>query len=149
MRPATSNRMLEHLRIRAATSLLALFCYCAPASAITIDGLAYEAEKDQLVMTIYYRGTNEDHRFTVQWTECNRLDDERSQILGLLIDSQPNDLARQEFTQELKVDLAGFTCRPAKVTIRTSAGYFMSVDVPAPKKNTSNSPARDSRTAAP
>jgi hypothetical protein len=55
------------------------------------------------------------------------------QILGLLVDNQPNDLARQEFTRPLRIDLRDFSCRPAKVTIRTSAGFFTSVDVPAPK----------------
>lgn len=147
MRRATSGRLLQHLSISAAASLLALI-YCTPAAAVTVNGLTYDAEKNQLVMTIYYRGTNPDHAFSVQWAECDRLDDERSQILGLLIDSQPNDLARQEFTQEFKVDLASFSCRPAKVTIRTSAGFFMSVDVPeAQHKNTPSSAGREARNA--
>jgi hypothetical protein len=142
-----SGRSLQHLRLWAAGSLLALF-YCTPASAITVNGLIYDAEKDQLVMTIAYRGTNADHEFSVQWAECDRLDDERSQILGLLIDNQANDLARQEFTKQFEVELAGFTCRPAKVTIRTSDMFFISVDVPAaPKKNAPDSTGREARNA--
>lgn len=132
MRRATSGRLLQHSRVRlwALGSLLALCCSMA-ATAITVDALHYDAANDQLVMTIAYRGTNPDHKFTVQWDECKRLDDERSQILGLLIDSQPDDLARQNFTTPFKIDLRDFPCRPARVTIRTSAGFFMSVDVPA------------------
>ena len=147
MRRATS--LVQHLRLWAACSLLALL-YCTPASAITVTALTYDAAENQLVMTIAYRGTNPDHKFSVEWSECKPLDEARSQILGLLVDSQPNDLARQEFTRELKVDLTTFTCRPAQVTIRTSAGFFISVDVPAaPKQGTPNSPRTDARNVAP
>ncbi|HEY0683178.1 MAG TPA: hypothetical protein VGD45_12675 [Steroidobacter sp.] len=138
MRRATS------LRIWAACFLLGLL-HSLPASAVTVTALAYDATEDQLVMTIAYRGTHENHDFTVQWTECKRLDDARSQILGLLVDSAPNDLARQNFTKQVKVDLTSFTCRPSKVTIRTSAGFFASVDVPPPPKK--QSPLSEARNA--
>lgn len=147
MHRAAWDRSLQHLRLWIACSLLAL-CYSAPASAVTVPHIAYDAAKDQLVMTIAYRGTNEAHRFSVQWTECKRLDDERSQILGVLVDSQADDLARQEFTQQLEVSLKDFACRPARVTIRTSIGFFTSVDVPArPKENTPIPPESNARNA--
>ncbi|HEY0939316.1 MAG TPA: hypothetical protein VGE08_04375 [Steroidobacter sp.] len=151
MRRATSGRLLQRSRTRVSLwvccSLLAL-CYSTAASAISVTALRYDAAKDQLVMTIAYRGTNPDHKFSVQWDECKRLDDERSQILGLLLDSQPDDLARQNFTTSLKIDLRDFPCRPAKVTIRTSAGFFMSVDVPAPPGDgTPDSPSAEARNA--
>lgn len=134
MRRSTSGRLLQLSRTRisiwVSCALLALL-YGATASAITVNALRYDAAKDQLLMTIAYRGTNPDHKFSVQWDECKRLDDERSQILGLLIDSQPDDLARQNFTTPFKIDLRDFPCRPAKVTIRTSAGFFSSVEIPA------------------
>ena len=108
-----------------------------PALAVTVTALSYDPAEDQLVMTVAYRGTHENHDFSVQWNECKRLDDARSEILGLLVDSAADDLARQNFTKQVKVDLEGFNCRPAKVTIRTSAGFFATVDVPpAPKKQT-------------
>ena len=147
MRRATSGRLSQHLRTWAACSLLALF-YCTPASAIVVNKLTYDAENDQLVVIVAYRGSNPDHKFSVQWDECTRLDDERLQILGLLVDSEPDDRALQEFTKELKVDLKSFSCRPAKVTIRTSAGFFMSVDIPAAKKKGAPStPGPDARNA--
>jgi hypothetical protein len=148
MRRATSGR-LQHSRLSllATSFLLALLC-ALPALAIIVDGLRYDAARDQLVMTIAYRGTNPDHRFSVQWDDCKRLDDERSQILGLLIDSQPKDLARQEFKTPFKIDLRDFSCRPARVTIRTSAGFFMSVDIPArPGDGTLDSPSAEARNA--
>lgn len=145
MRRASSARMFAPLRLWVTCLLLASF-YGAPASAISVNRLTYDAAEDQLILLIAYRGTNPDHKFSVEWTECKRLDDERSEILGLLVDNQPDDLARQEFTQVLKVDLTSFTCRPSKVTIRTSAGFFTSVDVPAAPKN-KTAPVSDARNA--
>jgi hypothetical protein len=127
---------------------IAALLYLAPAWAISVTALTYDPSGDQLVMTIAYRGTNADHQFNVQWDKCTRLDDERMQILGLLIDSQPNDLARQEFTKPMRIDLRNFSCRPAKVTIRTSAGFFTSVDIPPAKtKGSSPLPASEPRNA--
>src|SRR5687768_6481826 len=110
MRPAhirrvTSPGLLSYLRPLAACLLLALF-YGAPASAININQLTYDEDKDELVMVIAYRGTNKDHQFSVEWTECRRLDDERSQILGILVDNQANDRALEEFKTEFRFDLA-------------------------------------------
>jgi len=125
MRRAASGRLV-HLRIWVAC--LAALLYVAPAAAISVTALTYDPAKDQLVMTIAYRGTNPDHQFKVQWDKCTRLDD------------QPEDLARQEFTRPMRINLRDFSCRPAKVTIRTSAGFFTSVDVPAPKTKWSPTP---------
>jgi hypothetical protein len=139
MRRVTSARLVAGI---------AALLYVATAAAIAVTKLSYDAPKDQLVMTIAYRGTNPDHQFRVQWDKCAKLDEERMQILGLLIDDQPNDLARQEFTKPMRIDLRDFTCRPSKVTIKTSAGFFTSVDVPAPKTKWSPpQPGSDPRNA--
>lgn len=139
MRRATLGRLV---------ACIAALLYVAPAAAILVTALTYDPAKDQLVMTIAYRGTNPDHEFRVQWDKCARLDDERMQILGLLIDSQPNDLARQDFTKPMRINLRDFSCRPSKVTIRTSAGFFTSVDIPAPKTKWSPpQPGSDPRNA--
>ena len=133
---------------RFVASLFALL-YLAPALATTVTGLSYDARKDQLVMTLAYRGTNPDHQFSVQWDACKKLDDERMQIFGLLVDSQPNDRALQEFTKLKRIDLRDFSCRPSKVTIRTSAGFFTSVDIPAAKTKGSSSPPQSEPRNAP
>ena len=129
MRRATLGRIVHSLPTYL-VACLAAWLYAAPAAAIAVTAISYDPATDQLVMTIAYRGTNPDHEFTVQWDECRRLGTERMEILGLLIDSQPNDLARQEFTKPLRIDLKDFSCRPATVTIRTSAGFFASVNIP-------------------
>lgn len=146
MRRATLGRLVQHLRIWVAC--FAALLYVAPAAAVSVTALTYDPDKDQLVLTIAYRGTNPDHQFNVQWDACKKLDEERMQILGLLVDNQPDDLARQEFTKPMRIDLRDFGCRPAKVTIRTSAGFFTSVDVPAAKtKGSSNAPDAEPRNA--
>lgn len=133
-----SGRLVQHLRLWVVS--IAALLYLTPAAAITVTALTYDPGKDQLILTINYRGTNPDHQFNVQWDTCKKLDEERMQILGLLVDNQPNDLARQDFTKPMRIDLRDFSCRPAKVTIRTSAGFFTSVDVPAAKTKGSTSP---------
>jgi hypothetical protein len=139
---------MRRVTLRRLVACIAALLYLAPAWAISVTALTYDPSGDQLVMTIAYRGTNADHQFNVQWDKCTKLDAERMQILGLLIDSQPNDLARQEFTKPLRIDLRNFSCRPAKVTIRTSAGFFTSVDIPPAKtKGSSPLPASEPRNA--
>jgi len=141
MRRATPGRFLQLLRIWVAC--FAALLYVAPAAAVTVTAMAYDPVKDRLVLTIAYRGTNPDHKFEVQWQQCSRLDDRRMQILGLLVDNQPNDLARKEFSAPLHIDLQDFTCRPAKMTIRTSTGLFNSIDIPA-QKTKGSSPQSES-----
>lgn len=131
-------------RVASAIALFALL-FGAPAWAVNVSSLVYDAAEDQLILTIAYRGTHANHNFSVQWDECKRLDDQRSQILGLLVDSAPDDLARKDFRTQIEVDLASFPCRPSKVTIRTSAGLFTSVDIPPQKK--ALPPTADARNA--
>src|SRR5687768_9219889 len=108
MRRATLGRLVTSLRIWVAC--FAALLYVAPAAAVSVTALSYDAGKDQLVLTIAYRGTNPDHKFTVQWDACKKLSDERMQIFGLLVDSQPDDLARQDFTKPMHIDLRDFSC---------------------------------------
>lgn len=139
MRRATLGRFVQYLRI-CLVACLAAVLYVAPAAAVSITALSYDPGKDQLVMTIAYRGTNPDHEFTVQWDACKRRGDERMEIFGLLVDSQPNDLARQEFKKPLRIELRDFTCRPSTATIRTSAGFFASVNIPPSPRTRGSQP---------
>lgn len=117
----------------AAVVAVSLF-YHAAALATNFTSVEYDEESDKLIVVIAYRGTHDGHQFSVQWGECRPLDDERSQIYGLLVDSDPMDRAHQEFVHRLEIDMSTFSCRPARVTLRTAAGFNRSIDVPAPKK---------------
>lgn len=103
------------------------------AEAANIVGLSYEAQSDSLVIQIVYRGTHPDHQFSVEWAQCRQFD-QGAQILGLLVDSDPKDPAREDFSKVLRISLAQQSCRPAQVIIRTDAGFLRSVDVPAARR---------------
>jgi len=118
-----------------ATAALVALVYHTAASATNFTSVAYDEKADKLIINIAYRGTHENHNFRIQWDECRRLDDERFQIHGLLIDSDPMDLARQDFSKTLEIDLASHPCRPARLTVRTASGFNRSLDIPKPKKN--------------
>jgi hypothetical protein len=114
--------------------------YGAAAVAHNVTSVKYDKENDKLIIEIAYRGTHENHHFSVQWGECRQLDDERKQTYGLLVDSDPMDPARQNFTKILELDMASFPCRPARATIRTATGFNRSVDIPAVTKVQSSKP---------
>ncbi len=116
-----------------ATAAIASLIYAAAAPATNFTSVVYDEKLDVLVIKIAYRGTNADHHFSIQWDECRRLNDEQSQISGLLVDSDPMDRAMQEFSEVLEIDMATYPCRPAKVTVRTATGFNRSVDVPKAK----------------
>jgi len=103
------------------------------AKAANIVGLNYDAQSDSLVIQIVYRGTHPDHQFSIEWAQCRQFD-RGAQILGLLVDSDPKDPAREDFSKVLTISLAQQACRPAQVTIKTDAGFWRSVDVPAPRR---------------
>lgn len=107
--------------------------YHAQVGATNFTSVIYDEKEDKLVITIAYRGTHDRHQFSIAWGECRRLDDDRFQTYGLLVDSDPMDSARQDFSKVLEVDMASYPCRPARVTVRTAAGFIRSLDIPKPK----------------
>lgn len=125
------NRWRSSLLLAAASAALA---YSLEATAHNFTSLVYDEKTDTLVVAIAYRGTHEDHEFSIEWGECRRLDDDRSQIYGLLVDSDPWDHARQNFTKVLKINMRTHSCRPSKLTLRTAAGFNRTVNVPKAKK---------------
>ena len=136
---------LNKLKIVACAALLTL---AFNAGATNILELKYDEKLDQLVLLIAFRGTHADHRFTLNWDECRDygFDDAEHQISATLTDSDPSDRADTEFKRTMKVPLASFECRPAKVTIRTTANFFRTVLVPErpARISTSPPPASDS-----
>ena len=113
---------------------IACLLYHAAAAAANFTSLTYDEKADKLIIAIAYRGTHENHAFSIQWGECRQLDDGRQETYGLLVDSDPMDLARQDFFKVLKIDMMSFPCRPARITLRTAEGFRRSIDLPAPKE---------------
>ncbi len=92
----------------------------------------YDARKDQLVVTIFYRGTSPDHAFTLKWGQCKEpRDGGVREIAAEVLDSQWDDVASQDFKKTTKFSLQDLTCRPAKVTLRTAPRFVYTLQIPA------------------
>ena len=114
--------------------------YHVPVGATNFASIIYDEKEDKLLITIAYRGTHDSHQFSIAWGECRRLDDDRFQTYGLLVDSDPMDIARQNFSKVLEVDMASHPCRPARLTLRTATGFNRSLDIPKPKPKPKQKP---------
>jgi hypothetical protein len=122
-----------NVKIWVLCSAAVLSAFVAPAPhADTFSSVFYDPNKNELVVTIVYGGTNPDHQFSVQWGACQSLGDDGSghQIVGEVLDSQWNDAAQHTFTKTLHFSLAGLNCRPATVTLRTAPRFEYTLQVP-------------------
>lgn len=93
----------------------------------TFGPVHYDPKSDQLIVTILYAGTNPDHRFTVQWGQCRKLEQQGApvnQITLSLLDNQYLDQARKSYTKTVRVPVGTLSCRPARVTLRTSPFFY-------------------------
>jgi hypothetical protein len=103
-----------------------------PAAADNFAKVFYNAQTDELVVTMKYRGTNPDHTFSLQWGDCRTPADARiPEIVADVNDSQYQDVARQDFKTTTRFSLASVTCRPAKLTLRTAPRFYYVLQIPA------------------
>jgi hypothetical protein len=103
--------------------------------AVRADNFAnvrYSRQTDKLVVTMLYRGTNPNHRFSLKWGPC-----QANQSEGLagataeVLDDQYDDAAEQDFSKTVRFSLAGMPCpRPASVTLRTAPRFFYTLTIP-------------------
>jgi hypothetical protein len=114
-------------------ALLASIVMVSNAHAVNVLSMSYESNTDELLLKVAYRGTHDKHTFSLAWDECHdyAFAGAKYQLMANLVDSEPNDKAEREFTQDLRFSLAGIECRPAKVTIRTAPGFNRTIVVPA------------------
>ena len=107
------------------------------ASADRIGNAYFDAHKDQLVVTMFYRGTNSKHRFSLKWGRCRKPSAGGvSEIVADVLDSQWQDAARRPFKETTRFSLADLGCRPAKITLRAAPRSNFSLRIPvaiAPK----------------
>jgi hypothetical protein len=92
----------------------------------------YEEQTDRLVVTMIYRGTNPNHKFTLKWGECQA--NQSGSLPGAtaeVLDDQFDDMAQQDFTKTVRLSLAGMPCsRPASVTLRTAPRFYYTLTIP-------------------
>ena len=111
---------------------IALMTDTAVVMAANFGPVRYDANSDQLIVTMIYDGTNPNHQFSVQWGPCRKLDQPaRQTIEASILDDQWNDAATKTYTETVKVPLATLSCRPATVTLRSPPDFYTSVDIPA------------------
>jgi hypothetical protein len=104
-------------------------------TAVRADNFAnvyYDARKDQIVVTMVYRGTNPDHTFSLKWGQCKESADGSSrEIVAEVLDSQWQDVATQNFKKTTRFSLDDLPCRPAKLTLRTAPRFYYTLKIPA------------------
>jgi hypothetical protein len=97
----------------------------------------YEPRKDQLVVTMFYRGTNPDHTFSLQWGPCkDGADGSPREIEASVLDSQWQDAAEHEFRRTTRFSLAGLACRPVTLTLRTAPRFYYTLQIPTKPRST-------------
>jgi hypothetical protein len=118
--------------------LLGSFATGAPfdvAHGDTFSGVSYDAEQDELVVTMAYRGTNPDHSFSLKWGPCQTSANAgEPEIVAEVLDSQWQDAARQPFKKTTRFGLADLPCRPVKLTLRTAPRFYVTLRIPAQKR---------------
>ena len=122
--------------IRAPLVILALtIATITAARADSFGPVYYNPRTNEILVIIYYRGTNPNHYFSIQWRRCRKLHGQlhgrapRAINLGIL-DDQGNDAARRPYTKLVKVPLTGVSCLPATVTLWTSPNQYQSIKIP-------------------
>jgi hypothetical protein len=92
----------------------------------------YDSRTDQLVVTMFYRGTNPDHTFSLKWGQCAKSKDGSGLTVDAeVLDSQWQDAAQQNYKKTTRFDLNDVPCRPARLTLRTAPRFYSVVQIPA------------------
>ena len=114
------------------TSVAAACIFALSARADNFGKVYYDKKKDQLVVTMLYRGTNPNHKFSLKWGECQA--DQSGDLPGVtveVLDDQFDDQEQQDYTKTQHFSLAGLPCRPASVTLRTAPRFFYTLTIPS------------------
>jgi hypothetical protein len=116
----------------ARTAAISLTLAAPGLHAASFSSAHYDSKTDELVVTLNYGGSNPDHQFSIQWGQCQPLGDDgaQHQIAAQVLDSQWNDDEQQTFTKTVRFSLAGVSCRPATVTLRTAPRFEYTLHIP-------------------
>jgi hypothetical protein len=99
------------------------------ARADNFGGVRFDKLRDQLFITMLYRGTNPNHTFSVKWGECQT--EPSANVTAEVLDDQFDDPEEQDFTKTFAVSLRDLPCpRPATLTLRTAPRFFYTLTIP-------------------
>jgi hypothetical protein len=104
----------------------------APAAhADSFSKVYYDAQTDQLVVVMRYRGTNPDHTFSLKWGKCAESHHGEPPAVSVeVLDDQWLDQAQRDFKKMTRFGLAELPCRPARVTLRTAPRFIYTLTIP-------------------
>jgi hypothetical protein len=109
----------------------ALFSFGAEAD--DFGRVRYDAQADQLVVTMIYRGSNPNHAFSIKWGKCQA--HQSGDLPGVtleVLDDQFADPARQDYKKTVRFSLADLPCpRPVKITLQTAPRFFYTLTIPS------------------
>ena len=92
----------------------------------------YDAQTDQLVVTMIYRGSNPNHAFSLKWRKCQA--HQSGDLTGVtveVLDDQFDDPAQQDYRKTVRFSLAELPCpRPVKLSLRTAPRFFYTLTIP-------------------
>jgi len=129
---SADRRSADRPGARPALFGLAVAMLATTARADNFANVHYDARKDQIVVTMIYRGTNPDHTFSLKWGQCKESADGSSrEIVAEVLDSQWRDAAAQDFKKTTRFSLDNLKCRPVKLTLRTAPRFYYTLQIPA------------------
>jgi hypothetical protein len=115
-----------------ALAAASLYLDTSPALAANFVSARYEADTDELVVTLAYRGTHPDHEFSIEWGACKTDGAPGNMTLSARVtDREWNDLARRDFIKTVRFSLRDVHCRPSTITLFTPPQFSISVTIPA------------------
>jgi hypothetical protein len=102
------------------------------ARADNFGNVRYDRQTDQLFVTMLYRGTNPNHKFSVNWGECQTDPNKNgSPVTAEVLDDQYKDPERRDFKKTFAVSLRDLPCpRPVTLTLRTAPRFFYTLTIP-------------------
>ena len=108
----------------------AAFLLCRPVRADDFGRVYFDKKNDRLVITMLYRGTNPNHKFSLKWGRCEA--QQSGNLPGVtveVLDDQYEDAAQQDFKKTMHFSLANLPCRPALVTLRSAPRFFYTLTI--------------------
>jgi hypothetical protein len=125
-------RFLAHCAVSSMMIGFFVGVFADSAQADTFSRVTYDSRKDELVITMRYRGTNPDHTFSLRWGPCEEsADGPLREIVVEVLDSQRQDEERTDFKKTTRFGLTDLSCRPAALTLRTAPRFFYTLLIPS------------------
>ncbi len=106
--------------------------FVGTASADNFANVYYDRRTDELVVTMWYRGTNPNHNFSLKWGECQA--QQAGKLPGVtaqVLDDQWKDLAQHGYKKTTRLSLSALPCgRPVSVTLRSAPRFLYTLTIP-------------------